>query len=128
MASWGVSDGRVSFTQSTGRVRRVGVPGDRALHVPCDLPKSFGGVTESRADIEAAIREILKELFTDRDFAELSSDADLTETGQLESVDTIEFVLEVERRFNVRIPDEDLERLTTIASVADYIVAQRIGA
>ncbi|MDP2922303.1 MAG: acyl carrier protein [Candidatus Omnitrophota bacterium] len=38
-----------------------------------------------------------------------------------ESIDTIELVMALEEKFNIEIPDEDAERLDTVANVVKYI-------
>ena len=38
-----------------------------------------------------------------------------------ESIDTIELVMALEEKFNIEIPDEDSERLDTVANVVKYI-------
>jgi acyl carrier protein len=81
-------------------------------------------VKQTRSDIEAAIRQILKELFPDHDIGELKGDDDLVAALDLDSMAMIDLALEVERRLRVRIPNEDLERLTTIDAVTEYLVAQ----
>lgn len=42
---------------------------------------------------------------------------DLTE----DSLDLIEFIISLEDRFKIDIPDEDVDRFVTVKDVADYI-------
>ncbi len=39
-----------------------------------------------------------------------------------DSLDSIELVMAVEDEFNLEIPDEDAEKLTTVQQVIDYVV------
>jgi acyl carrier protein len=80
-------------------------------------------VKPAQSDIEAAIRQILKELFPDHDVGQLKGDDDLVTALDLDSMAMIDLALEFERRFRVRIPNEDLERLTSIDAVTEYLVA-----
>jgi acyl carrier protein len=93
------------------------------------LPKGpeGGRVTQSRADIEAEIREILSGFFPGDDVAQLSSEADLVDALEIDSLTMIDVALELERMHGIHIPDEDLARLRTIGSAADLIVSQ-VGA
>ena len=38
-----------------------------------------------------------------------------------DSIDVVELVVEVEDEFDIEIPDEDLDELTTLNKVTDYI-------
>ena len=42
-----------------------------------------------------------------------------------DSIDFVEFVLELEDTFNAEISDEDAENLNTIAEAVNYIMAQQ---
>ena len=43
----------------------------------------------------------------------------------LDSLDILETFTELEKEFDIKISDEDAERLTTVGSVVDYIVSKR---
>ena len=43
----------------------------------------------------------------------------------LDSLDILETFTELEKEFDIKISDEDAERLTTVGSVIDYILAKR---
>ncbi|MBN8851710.1 MAG: acyl carrier protein [Sphingobacteriales bacterium 50-39] len=43
----------------------------------------------------------------------------------VDSLDMIETIMELEKEFSITIPDEAAEKLTTVGSVIDYIVAQK---
>ena len=38
-----------------------------------------------------------------------------------DSLDVVEFVMEVEKEFNITIPDEEATKLTTVGAAIDYI-------
>jgi acyl carrier protein len=80
---------------------------------------------QSRTEIEGVLRDALASLFPRQDIAGLSSEADLVEVLDLDSMAVIDFALEIERRLDVHIPDDDLMRLTSIREAADYIAAHR---
>ena len=42
-----------------------------------------------------------------------------------DSLDTVELVMALEEEFDTEIPDEDAEKITTVQSAIDYIVAHR---
>jgi acyl carrier protein len=80
-------------------------------------------VEQTQSDIKMRIREILTELFPDHDITQLGDGASLAETLDIDSMAVIDVALEVERRFGVHVPDEDLERLTSIDAIAGYLDA-----
>lgn len=41
-----------------------------------------------------------------------------------DSLDTVEFVMEVEKEFNITIPDDDASKLLTVGDAVKYIDAQ----
>jgi acyl carrier protein len=77
----------------------------------------------TRRELEDTLRAILADLFPDHDAAALQDDDDLVEALDLDSMAQIDLVLEIERRLGCHVPDEDIERLTTIRIAADYLEA-----
>jgi acyl carrier protein len=75
----------------------------------------------------AEIKEIV-EIALDRELDEFSMDADFYEVYSMDSLGAVALVVEVQKRFDVRIPDESMptvrtgERLKAI--IAELIVAK----
>ncbi len=80
---------------------------------------------ETRAEIEHTLREALAALFPRRDLSGLGLDTDLVQELDLDSMAVIDFALEVERRLDLHIPDDDLATLTTLRQAIDYVAANR---
>lgn len=55
------------------------------------------------------------------DRAKITDDLNLREDLNADSIDFVEFVLEVEDTFGAEIGDDDAEKLSTIGQVVDYI-------
>ena len=75
--------------------------------------------------------EKMKELIADQ----LSVDADsITEASSFkddlgaDSLDLFELVMALEEEYNVEIPSEDLEKLTTVGAVMDYLKSKGVEA
>ncbi len=83
----------------------------------------WGVVQQTQGDIRQSIRKILAELFPDHDLSQLADGDSLASSLDLDSMAMIDVALEVERRFGVHVPDEDLERLTSIDAIAGYLSA-----
>ena len=47
---------------------------------------------------------------------------------EFDSLDEMEYAMEVEDHFKLSVPDEDLEKLRTVGAVVDYVVEQLNGA
>lgn len=48
--------------------------------------------------------------------------ASFTEDLGADSLDTVELVMALEEEFDIEIPDEDAEKITTVKQAIDYIV------
>ena len=44
-----------------------------------------------------------------------------------DSLDLVELIMEMEETFNVRIPDNEIEKIRTIKDVLDYIISKGIA-
>ena len=43
----------------------------------------------------------------------------------LDSLDTVDLIMQLETAFGIRIPDEDYQKLTTLQGVLDYLEAEQ---
>ena len=55
----------------------------------------------------------------------LANQASFTNDLGLDSLDVLETFMALEKEFSVRIADEDMEKLTTMGSVIDYIIEHK---
>ena len=53
--------------------------------------------------------------------SEITSDASFVKDLGIDSLDYAELVMEFEQTFDIKIPDDDAERLQTIGQAVDYI-------
>ena len=70
--------------------------------------------------------EKISELIADKLGVELSKikpEAKFVEDLGADSLDTVELIMQLEDEFNLEIPDEEAEKLTTVGSVVEYIEA-----
>ena len=56
---------------------------------------------------------------------QVTSDASLVDDLGAASFDTVELVMELEEGFEIEIPDEDAEKITTDQQAVDYINERR---
>ncbi len=75
----------------------------------------------------ASIRQTLIELLeadTGEKHENLAEDANLREGLGLDSVDVVSIVSQIERRFHIRMSQEELEKLSTVADILNLLEAK----
>ena len=55
------------------------------------------------------------------DTEKVKSECSLKGDLNADSLDMVEIVMDIEREFNIEIPDEDAEKMITVQDVLDYI-------
>jgi acyl carrier protein len=74
------------------------------------------------ASIEQRVKDIIVEqLGVEED--EVSPEASFIDDLGADSLDTVELVMAFEEEFNIEIPDEDAEGISTVQDAIDYIKA-----
>ena len=53
--------------------------------------------------------------------SEVVPEATLTTDLHADSLDAVDTIMEIEKAFDIAIPDADMENLTTVKSIVDYI-------
>jgi len=72
------------------------------------------------ADIDKKVKEIIvSKLGVDE--AQITPEASFTNDLGADSLDTVELVMEFEKAFNVQIPDEDAEKISTVGDAINYL-------
>ncbi len=75
-------------------------------------------------NIESQVKEIIAtQLGVDPE--KVTSDAKFIEDLGADSLDTVELVMAFEDKFSVEVPDEDAEKLKSVADVVAYIEANK---
>ena len=74
------------------------------------------------ASIEQRVKEIIVEQLGVEE-EEVSPEASFIDDLGADSLDTVELVMAFEEEFNIEIPDEDAEGITTVQDAIDYIKA-----
>jgi acyl carrier protein len=75
------------------------------------------------ADIDAKVKEIIvNKLGVDE--AQITPQASFTNDLGADSLDTVELVMEFEKAFNIQIPDEDAEKISTVGDAINYLKAK----
>ena len=73
------------------------------------------------ADIKAVILDILEGIAPDEDLEGLKDDVPLREQLELDSMDFLDIVMELRKRYRVQIPEDDYVQLATMDSTIQYL-------
>ena len=75
----------------------------------------------SNQDMEAALAEELRRIAPDVDVADIDKDGDLREEFDIDSMDFLNLVTALNKRFGIPIPETDYPRLGSFAEIAAYL-------
>ena len=75
----------------------------------------------TRDEVRQAIISILKDIAPDEDVSSIKDDAVLREQIDLDSMDFLDIVMELRKRFNIEVPESDYEELVSMASCIQYL-------
>lgn len=70
-----------------------------------------------------AIRDVAVEVLG-VDAEQVTADARFKEDLEADSLDLVELVMGLEERFDISVPEEDLENVNTVGQAADLVVAK----
>lgn len=59
--------------------------------------------------------------------SQLTNDVHFTRDLGLDSLDTVDLVMQLEQEFGIRIPDEDYPNLLTLQGVYDYLEKHQVS-
>ena len=72
-------------------------------------------------EIKEAIKDILSDIAPDEDLSGLKDDVPFREQLQLDSMDFLDIVMELRKRYRVQVPEDDYTRLASMQSTVDYL-------
>ncbi|EUJ26804.1 Meromycolate extension acyl carrier protein [Listeria grayi] len=70
--------------------------------------------------MEAKIKEIVSNI-AEVEITEVGSDTDLIEELDVDSMMALEILTDVERSFQIRVPDEELPNFTSVRSISNIV-------
>ena len=79
----------------------------------------------------AAVADKVKSIIVEQlgvDEEEVTADASFVDDLGADSLDTVELVMALEEEFEIEIPDEDAEKITTVHQAIEYINERRTKA
>jgi acyl carrier protein len=74
------------------------------------------------SDVKVKVIEIIVDKLG-VDESEVTAEASFTNDLGADSLDTVELIMEFEKEFNIAIPDDQAEKIQTVAQAVEYIEA-----
>ncbi len=78
----------------------------------------------TREDIIVAIKDIITIIAPDEDLSSLDPDQRLRDQIELDSMDFLDIVMELRKRYGVQVPEEEYQELATLQGCVDYLAPQ----
>ena len=72
------------------------------------------------AEIEAKVKAIIVDKLGVEE-SQVTNDANFQTDLGADSLDTVEMIMEFEKEFNITIPDEDTQKISTVGDAVAYI-------
>ena len=73
------------------------------------------------AKIKEAVIDILSDIAPDEDLSDLKEDVPFRDQLELDSMDFLDIVMELRKRYRIQIPEEDYLQLASMKSTVDYL-------
>ncbi len=75
----------------------------------------------TKAEIREVVLEILQEIAPDENLDDLKDDVSFREQLELDSMDFLDIVMSLRKRYRVQIPEDDYPNLATMNSTVEYL-------
>ena len=75
----------------------------------------------TRDEVRRAVVNILEDIAPDEDLSSIKDDVTLREQMDLDSMDFLDIVMELRKRFNIEVPESDYQELVSMDSCIQYL-------
>ena len=75
----------------------------------------------TRKEVRRAVVNILEDIAPDADLSSIKDDVTLREQMDLDSMDFLDIVMELRKRFNIEVPESDYQELVSMDSCIQYL-------
>jgi acyl carrier protein len=73
-------------------------------------------------EIREAVINILSVIAPDEDFSAINDDVPFRDQFEMDSMDLLDIVLELRKRYRVQIPEDDYPKLNNMNSTVEYLL------
>ncbi len=81
-------------------------------------------ITTAETQLKETIFNLLKRIAPEFDFNELAPDEDIRVALDIDSFDFLQFLIGLNEKLGVEVPESDYGRLTTLADLMSYLSTQ----
>ncbi len=78
------------------------------------------------AEIKEVIIDILSDIAPDEDLTQLQDEVSFREQMELDSMDFLDIVMELRKRYKIQIPEEDYGNLASMDSTVSYLTPKMV--
>ena len=75
----------------------------------------------TRDEIRDVVLEIIEDINDEEDLTKIDGDKALRDQIELDSMDFLDIVMELRKRFQIQIPEEDYSNFETLNKSVDYL-------
>ncbi|MFC1848170.1 acyl carrier protein [Chloroflexota bacterium] len=72
-------------------------------------------------EIKAIILDIIREIVPDEDLSDLKPDVRIRDQIEMDSMDFLDIIMELRKRYNITVPEDDYMKLSTLDSSVEYL-------
>jgi acyl carrier protein len=72
-------------------------------------------------DIRSMILEVMQEIVPDEDFSNLKGDIRIRDQVEMDSMDFLDIIMELRKRYNIVVPEDDYMKLSTLDGSVAYL-------
>ncbi len=76
----------------------------------------------TREQVRNAVLDILSDIAPDEDLGSIKDDEKLRDQFDLDSMDFLDIVMELRKRFKLEVPEKDYQELVSMASSVEYLL------
>ncbi len=73
-------------------------------------------------DAYRLVLEIIAEIAPDEDLSDVKPEINLRDQLDLDSMDFLDIVMELRKKYGIEVPEEDYSHLASLNSCADYLI------
>jgi acyl carrier protein len=73
------------------------------------------------SQIRAIILEVIGQILPDEDLSKLKGDVRIRDQVEMDSMDFLDIIMELRKRYGIEVPEEDYVNLATLDSAVAYL-------
>jgi len=73
------------------------------------------------SQIRAVILEVIGQILPDEDLSKLKGDVRIRDQVEMDSMDFLDIIMELRKRYGIEVPEEDYMNLATLDSAVAYL-------